>query len=106
MTTYFHGGPSVRGSWLLPPTDTGRSRSGQDEAFVYITPIRSLAETYAATCRGWVYEVTPLGAVEADPGSVLPAGQSLRCPSVRIVRRFRVSRATCDRIIAVLGVQS
>lgn len=100
--SYWHGGPTVRGDMLLPPTDTGQSRSGNDEAYVWITPVRSLAETYAATCRGWVFEVEPIGDVEQDPDSVLPPGQSLRCPAARIKRRFRLSRAECDRIAAVV----
>jgi len=99
----WHGGPTVRGDVLLPPTDTGRSRSGNDEAWVYVTPIRSLAEVYAGTCRGWVYEVEPIGEVEHDPDSVLPPGQSLRCRSARIRRRFRLSRAQYAQAERVIG---
>lgn len=101
--TYWHGGPTVRGDMLQPPTITGRSTSGNDEAWVYVTPVRSLAETYAATCRGWLYEVEPIGDVEQDPDSVLPAGQSLRCRTARIRRRYRLSRAECDRASAVVA---
>jgi hypothetical protein len=61
MTPYYwHGGPTVRGDMLLPPSATGRCRSDPDDhagGWVYITSTRSLAETYAATCRGWIYEV-------------------------------------------------
>jgi hypothetical protein len=101
----WHGGPTVRGDMLLPPTDTGLSRSGSDEAYVYVTPLRSLAATYASTCRGWVYEVEPIGEVEPDPGSILPPGQSLRCSAARIKRRFRLTRAQYDemsRMVAML----
>jgi hypothetical protein len=102
--TLWHGGPTVRGDMLLPPTDTGHCRSdpGNPDEWVYITPTRSLAETYAATCRGWVYEVEPIGPIEPDPGSILPPGESLRCPAARIVRRFRLSRAECDRMAMVV----
>lgn len=101
--TYWHGGPTVYGTVLLPPSDTGSSRSGPSaDAFVYVTPTRDLAATYAATCRGWVYEVKPVGPVTQDPGSVLPLGESLRCASAVIVRRFRVSRAECDLRQAVV----
>jgi hypothetical protein len=106
MTPYYwHGGPTVRGDMLLPPSATGRCRSDPDDhagGWVYITSTRSLAETYAATCRGWIYEVEPIGAVENDPGSILRPGQSLRCPAARIVRRFRLSRADGERMAAVV----
>lgn len=105
MTTCWHGGPTVRGDMLLPPSSTGHCRSDPDDhadGWVYITPLRSLASVYAATCRGWVYEVEPIGEVEVDPGSALPAGQSLRCPAARIVRRFRLSRAECDEMYSIV----
>jgi hypothetical protein len=92
---------------LLPPLATGRCRSHPDDVaggWVYVTPTRSLAETYAATCRGWVYEVAPIGVVERDPGSMLPPGESLRCRAARIVRRFRLSRADCERMAAIVGM--
>jgi hypothetical protein len=97
----WHGGPTVRGDMLLPPTDTGRSRSGNDEAFVYVTPLRSLAATYAATCRGWVYEVEPVGPVEPDPDSMLPPGQSLRCPVRRDVTDGRDAGSVAARCLRI-----
>lgn len=103
--TFWHGGPTVRGDMLLPSTETGRYRSGDGptDPHVYITPSRSLAATYAATCRGWVYEVEPVGDVEQVPGSILAPGQSLRCPAARIIRRFRLSRAESERIARVVA---
>ena len=96
MSRYWHGGPPVRGDMLLPPTETGYSRSGNDEAWVHVTPTRDLAATYAATCHGWLYEVEPIGPLEQDPDSILPDGESLRCRAARILRRFRLSRAEYD----------
>jgi len=104
--SYWHGGPTIRGDMLLPPTETGRYRSGQDDPVVYITPTRDLAATYAATCYGWVYEVEPIGPVIQDPDSVLPAGESLCCGSARILRRWRLSNAECDARRSVVQAMS
>lgn len=90
---WWHGGPHVRGNWILPPKETGICRTGfgdgkyQDR--VFITPARSLATTYAATCNGWVYEVEPELPVEQDPDSILDHAQSMMCPRARIIRRIK-----------------
>jgi hypothetical protein len=101
---YWHGGPPVVGDVLVPPTVSGYSRSGNDEAFVYVTASRSLAATYAATCHGWLFEVEPIGPLEQDPDSVLADGESLRCPRARILRRFRLSRAEYDSMSWIVAV--
>jgi hypothetical protein len=94
--TYWHGGPAIRGDSILPPSVTGAARVCHGEPWVYLTPLRSLALTYAATCNGWLYEVAPLGPVEQDPDSMPPLGHSVRCREARIVRRFRPSREEAD----------
>ena len=100
---YWHGGPRITGDRLLPGTVTGATRAGGVVPWVCLTPHRSLALTYAATCDGWVYEVEPLGEVEQDPDSSLPPGDSLRCREARIVRRYKPSRAEVDSVLAVMA---
>ena len=90
--THWHGGGRIDGDYVLPPDTTGVVRS-EPSGWVYITPTRGLALTYASTCDDpWLFEVEPIGHVEQDPNSKLPAGQSLRCEAARIVRRFKPSR--------------
>lgn len=91
--TYWHGGARIDGDYVLPGLDTGRSRS--DDAGVFVTTDRSLAETYAATVEGsaWVYEVEPLG--DLTPLASLVGGPTIsyRCEQARIIRRFTLSNA-------------
>ena len=104
--TYWHGGPKIVGTVVRPPAETGVCRSDPEatgDGWVYITPRRHLAMTYAATCHGWLYEVEPIGEVEQDPGSVLPPGASLRCRAATIVRRFRPSRSEADAVRQLIG---
>lgn len=96
--TWWHGGPPIAGDELLPPTETGTARSGEVAPWIFVTSERSLALTYASTCDGWLYEVDPVG-LEQDPGSMLPPGQSMRCQSARIIRRFRPSRMERERAL-------
>lgn len=90
---YWHGGPRIVGDEIAPPSEHGKARVCHGDPFVYITPERGLALNYATTCNGWLYEVEPIGEIEQDPDSILPPGDSLRCPRARIVRRFKPSRA-------------
>jgi hypothetical protein len=94
---FWHGGPRIVGDQVLPPSETGFARVTHGEPWVFITPERGLALNYAATCNGWLYEVEPIGEVEQDPESMLAPGASLRCPSARIIRRFKPSRAEVEQ---------
>ena len=90
---WWHGGPSINGSMILPPKETGMCRTGDGlQNKVYITPLRSLALTYAATCNGWIYEVEPEGEILDDPDSVIYTSRSFMCDRARIVRRFKPSK--------------
>lgn len=106
MTTFWHGSNRIDGDYVLPSTETGVSRSGDHGVFV--TTDRGLAATYAATSSGsaWVYEVEPLGDLEAI--APLIAGQpqvSFRCERARIVRRFTLSNVEREqRCSAVVNV--
>lgn len=100
--TWWHGGPSVKGDWILPPTETGKSRSGNDQPMVFITPLRSLALMYAASCNGWLYEVQPEGEILADPDSVIYTSRSSMCSQARIIRRFKPSRVEVARYAAAV----
>jgi hypothetical protein len=83
----------VEGALLLPGDLTGETRAAGDQ--VYITTDRVLAECYAASADGtaWVYEVEPIGDVEATPSLIGGPIISYRCPAARIVRRYTVSNA-------------
>lgn len=101
--TYWHGGPAITGDRLLPGLITGRARAGEPDGWVYVTPARSLALTYAVTADGWLFEVEPIGTPEQDPGSILDPGQSLRCREARIVRRFRPSRLERAQVLDAMA---
>ena len=91
---WWHGGPPIHGDEVVPPNESGLSRSGNPLDGVYITPERDLAATYASTCRnGWIYEVEPMGEIRQDDGSLLAPGQSMVCDRARIIRRFKPSNA-------------
>ena len=94
---YYHGGPTINGRWLLPPSETGHARVCHDDPHVYLTTAYTLALTYAATCNGWVYEAVPDGPVEPDPDSMLDPGVSVRCRRARIVRRLRPPKSMAAR---------
>jgi hypothetical protein len=52
--TWWHGGPKITGSRVLPPAVTGTCRSGPDgehQHVVFVTPVRSLIP---ARCTGFV----------------------------------------------------
>lgn len=89
---------------ILPPSETGRCRSGDDEHVdvVFVAAERGLALTYAATCNGWLYEVDPIGEVRQDPGSILAPGVSMMCDRARILRRWKPSRVEVDRRVALV----
>lgn len=100
--TYWHGGDRIEGDYVLPPTITGTVRSAPTP-WVYVTPTRGLALTYACTCQNpWLYEVEPIGEIEQEPNSLLPAGEALRCQAARIVRRWKPSRVEVARRLAAL----
>lgn len=104
MSTWWHGGKPVHGDELLPSTETGAGRSGDLDG-VFVTPVRDLAATYAATAEnGWLFEVEPVGEVRQDPGSMLPEGQSMVCDRARILRRFKLSRDEAARRRAAVGM--
>mgnify|MGYP003426303983 CR=1 FL=1 len=91
--TYWHGSGRIDGNWLTPPSEHGNARVCHGEPFVYLTPTRSLALSYASTTDcPWLYEVEPIGEVEQDPDSLLPPGESVRCERAKILRRFKPSR--------------
>ena len=98
---YYHGGPKVDGTHILPPSVTGAARVMHGEHYVCVTTEYTLALTYAATCDGWVYEVAPDGPVVRDPDSMLDT--SLRCPSARIVRRIRPPKRTLEAARAAVA---
>jgi hypothetical protein len=91
--TYWHGGSRVDGEWILPGDVTGATRAAGDA--VYVTTVRSLAETYASTVDGsaWVFEVEPDGPVEPVPPIIGGPTISFRCRRARIVRRYTISNA-------------
>lgn len=101
---YWHGGDRIDGQHVLPPNATGVYRAEDPgSSWVYVTPTRGLALTYACTCSNpWLYEVEPIGPVEQDPNSKLPAGESLRCEAARIVRRWKPSRAEVAQLDAAV----
>lgn len=91
--SYWHGGGRIAGDWVLPPEETGVSRSGDHG--VHVTTDRDLAAAYASTTDGptaWVYEVEPEGDLTPMPSLVDPDGPaiSFRCARARIVRRLTV----------------
>lgn len=101
--TYWHGSGRISGDWVDPPSETGIARVCHDEPWVYLTPTRSLALSYASTTDcPWLYEVLPIGGVEQDPDSALPPGESLRCERAMILRRFKPSRVEVGRARAAV----
>lgn len=107
---WWHGGTRIAGEWIVPGDEVGTTRAAGDG--VYVTSDRGLAEMYAATVDGpaWVYEVEPVGQLEATPSLVGGPTICYRCPRARIVRRFTLSNArrrklaaavvTADRVLA------
>jgi len=94
-STWWHGGPRIDGDRIESGAALGRSRSGPTpDEFVYVTPTRDLAVTYASTVDGtsWVYEVEPDDSPTEVEDSIL-SGESFRCSGARIIRRFTVSNA-------------
>jgi len=69
---------------------------------VFITPLRSLAMTYAASCDGWVYEVEPEGDILPDPDSVIYTSRSSMCRRARIIKRIKPSRVDIARYAATV----
>lgn len=104
MTVYWHGGGRIDGDEVLPPEESGISRSG-DEG-VHITTDRTLAETYASTVEGpaWVYEVEPVGEVTPVPSLLFPDKPpiSFVCERARIVRRFTIPSDRREHMRAVV----
>lgn len=100
--TYWHGGGRIAGGTVLPPERSGVSRSGDHGVFV--TTDRTLAEAYASTVDGtaWLYEVEPVGTLEAVPSLVGGLGTSYRCAEARIVRRFGVDKETRRRYRSII----
>jgi hypothetical protein len=102
---WWHGGPHVCGQWILPPIESGKCRTSDGlPDRVYITPLKSLALTYAATCDGWVYEVEPEGEILPDPDSIIYTSRSSMCSRARIIRRIKPSRADVARYAAVVRI--
>lgn len=50
---------------------------------------------------GVIYEVEPLGAIEADPDCTLP-GLSFQCERARVVRRIKPTKSAIETARAVL----
>lgn len=100
---FWHGGTRIEGDMVRPGDTVGTTRAAGEA--VYITTERSLAECYAATAPGpaWVYEVEPLGPVEATPSLIGGPTISYRCPAARILRRFTVSNARRARLRAAVA---
>lgn len=95
---FWHGGGRIDGDMILPPSATGHANVCHGESWVYFTPHRSLALSYAAAHGNpWLYVIEPIGIIEQDPGSILPAGDSLRARQARILRRYKPSAMECDR---------
>jgi hypothetical protein len=112
MTRYFHGGPAgfQRNSFLLPPsitrvkstTDYVGKNKGHRQDRVYIsTDINAALLFSCAFKRGQIYEVTPIGEVEADPDCD-SEGLSYQCEKARIVRVIKVSKNTMQNARSVL----
>lgn len=100
--TYWHGGGRIDGVHVLPSSETGISRSG-DEG-VHVTTDRSLAETYASTVEGvaWVYEVEPVGELVPVPSLVGGPTIAYRCDRARILRRFTIPKSRREQLRAVV----
>ncbi len=104
---YFHGGP--RGlREILPPEKTkapscasygGEKVCRRDR--VYLTTLYDAALIYAAmhpSGNGVVYEVEPLGTIEADTDYMGDPSESVCAPSARIIKRHRVPGKKLQRI--------
>lgn len=122
-TGWWHGGPHIVGTHILPAAVTGVRGTGQitadlpdsatavDDRKVCVTNNRNAALLFAAAHRTpWIYEVEPLGDLEPDPDYTPgPDGdpfRSMRCDRALIVRRFKPSNADVAdmrRSIAVLN---
>lgn len=99
---FYHGGPRgfQRGAFLLPPSVTGAKSTTwwlgacvHRVDRVYITTDINGALLFAAGFpRGVIYEVDPVGVLEADPDCDKP-GLSYQCEKARIKRVRKVSPA-------------
>lgn len=109
--TYFHGGlpGRQRGAFLLPPNITQvRSLSEFGAAAVhrrdrvYVTTAFEAALLYAASVQnGVVYQVEPLGQIEADPDCDMP-GLSWQCEKARVQRIIKPTRQMIEMAQSVL----
>lgn len=104
--TYWHGGGRIEGDFVLPPAETGAKNlldyaadAGaqldakhvrRDRVFL-TTDYKTATMFAAATAQPWVYEVEPVGTVEADPDYVGGENESFQAERARIVRRFKPS---------------
>lgn len=106
---YFHGGP--RGiKAVLPSIDTGAASCasyGGDGVCrrdrVYLTTIYEAAIIYAAmhpSGHGVVYEVEPIGDIEPDPDYMGRPGESVCCPSAKIIKRHRIPGKVLKKVRA------
>ena len=109
---YWHGGyPGLPpGGRIKPATEMGysstpRGETPHDPSRVYVTTIRSLARSYAASYRlgrmpGAVYNVLPLDDLEPDP-DYEGFDVSFTCSSARIVRvsEKRVQLSTTQQVM-------
>lgn len=110
---YFHGGPigRQRGAYLLPPCLTkapslatygagGVCRTDR----VYVTTDARAALMYAAGVpKGVIYEVEPVGDLEADPDCSQP-GLSFQCERAKVLKVIKPSRRDLNlAMAAILG---
>lgn len=109
--TYFHGGLAgrQRGTFLLPPNITrvrSLSEFGASAVHrrdrVYVTTAFEAALLYAASARnGMVYQVEPLGHIEADPDCDMP-GLSWQCEKACVLRIIKPTRQMIEMAQSVL----
>ncbi len=107
---YFHGGP--RGlKMILPPVKTGAPSCSSYGAHlvhrrdrVYFTVEQEAALLCAAlhpSGAGTVYEVEPIGIIEADPDGLQP-DHSFQAEAARVVREIRPPGKVLKRIRRVV----
>lgn len=104
---YFHGGPKGIRQFILPPAETGAACASDYGAAavhrrdrVYVTTDLLAATMYAALVPnelGIVYEVEPVGALEADPDCDC-LGLSFQCARARIIRPIPVKKRKLAKI--------
>jgi hypothetical protein len=95
---YYHGGPAGL-SWVLPPAETGAKSCSEyggaavhrtDRVYVTTEKLAALIFAVGQGPTGTVYEVAPIGELEADPDCDEP-GMSYACPRARVVRKVTFS---------------